>query len=51
MTPWEEPDDDHDGFADSTGEADRASLSLFEGDQGALTLEQRKALVAVIKNR
>ncbi|MEU8309823.1 DUF4194 domain-containing protein [Actinomadura sp. NPDC048955] len=30
---------------------DETSTSLFEGDQGTLTFEQRKTLVAVLKNR
>lgn len=32
-------------------DAEQASLSLFEGDAGGLTLEQRKALVALLKHR
>ena len=36
---------------DLDGEVERYSLSLFAGDGGRLTLEQRKALVALIKNR
>ncbi|WP_051753656.1 DUF4194 domain-containing protein [Streptosporangium amethystogenes] len=32
-------------------DAEQASLSLFEGDVGGLTLEQRKALVALLKHR
>lgn len=41
---------------DSPGEADDeldepTSLSLFEGDEGRLTLDQRKALVSLLKHR
>lgn len=36
---------------DLDGEVEQYSLSLFAGDGGRLTLEQRKALVALIKNR
>jgi hypothetical protein len=34
-----------------TDEAEQSSLALFEGDEGGLTLEQRKALVSVLKHR
>src|SRR5487761_501137 len=34
-----------------TDEGAPSSLSLFEGDEGGLTLEQRKALVSLLKHR
>jgi hypothetical protein len=41
-----------DGSGDPEDEtADSTSLSLFEGDEGRLTLEQRKTLVSLLKHR
>jgi Domain of unknown function (DUF4194) len=41
-----------DGYGDGEDEiADSTSLSLFEGDEGRLTLEQRRTLVSLLKHR
>lgn len=58
---WREGDDGyHDPDAEpaegetadtETGEVERSTLSLFEGDEGGLTLEQRKTLVSLLKHR
>ncbi|MFE2750606.1 DUF4194 domain-containing protein [Actinosynnema sp. NPDC059335] len=42
------PDADTD---DGEGEGERATLALFEGDTGGLSLAQRRALVVLLKNR
>ncbi|MEO5876309.1 MAG: DUF4194 domain-containing protein [Streptosporangiaceae bacterium] len=42
----QEPADD-----DPASEDEQESLSLFEGDEGGLSLEQRKALVSLLKQR
>jgi hypothetical protein len=34
-----------------TDEVERSSLSLFEGDEGGLTLEQRRTFVSLLKHR
>ncbi|MDQ2894567.1 MAG: DUF4194 domain-containing protein [Actinomycetota bacterium] len=59
---WREGDDGYhdpdaepaaeDEIADGeTGEVERTTLSLFEGDEGGLTLELRKTLVSLLKHR
>ncbi|PRY70627.1 uncharacterized protein DUF4194 [Glaciihabitans tibetensis] len=45
--PYLEGDVDRDGHLDAEAE----SLSLFEGDEGGLTLAQRKTLVLLMKHR
>jgi len=40
-----------DRAADPTAEGEAQSLSLFEGDEGGLTVEQRKTLVLLLKHR
>jgi hypothetical protein len=46
---------DVDGFEDTTEtarpDADSESLSLFEGDDGGLSIDQRKTLVLILKHR
>ncbi len=42
--------DPSDNFADSD-DLETTTMSLFEGDEGGLALEQRRALVAIMKNR
>lgn len=38
-------------FEDDVPAEDSSSLSLFEGDEGGLTMEQRRTLVALLKHR
>lgn len=46
---YAEPDFSRAELAD--GDLESSSLSLFEGDEGGLTLDQRKALVSLLKHR
>jgi hypothetical protein len=50
--PWlhEAPDGGF-GPADDDEAAEQMSLSLFEGDEGGLTFDQRKTLVSLLKHR
>lgn len=45
---YSEPDSSASGLDD---EGEPSSLSLFEGDEGGLTLEQRRTLVSLLKHR
>jgi hypothetical protein len=54
---WPEDDDIHSelglsetAFAEPDSD-EESSLSLFDGDEGGMTLEQRKALVSILKHR
>lgn len=55
--PWDDGDAGStaswlDSFTDGEADPDdSSSLALFEGDTGGLTIAQRKALVALLKNR
>lgn len=44
-------DVDGDGLNDDDSGEDSSTLALFEGDAGGLSLAQRRALVALLKNR
>jgi hypothetical protein len=50
---WIEDEPDQDAWDRPTDgmEDEPTSLALFEGDEGGLTLEQRKTLVAILKRR